>query len=309
MNPNDPHASHDGPQPPGWLRPDIQTKIAWRDGDIVISVPIKSGTTWTMNIVHQLREGGDADFEDIYAEARWIEFRDHPEHSIEDIVKDIDGMRSDRRRIFKSHSGPNPLPFHKAGSGKDVKYVVVMRNPEEAMVSALPFFDKHSQGWFDLWGVPKEAIVKPDFATFFGELGPHMLVPMIFGFVASWWPLRNEPNVLFMHFSDMKKDHEGSVRKIADHLGFTTTAEQWPNILEYTSSPWMKAHEDKFEARTMAEPRILDPGAMVRKGKSGAQKEDGMTDEISAQIREAGRQILQDGNAFEWLYAGGPLPG
>ena len=27
----------------------------WREGDIVVSVPGKSGTTWTMNIVHQLR--------------------------------------------------------------------------------------------------------------------------------------------------------------------------------------------------------------------------------------------------------------
>ena len=33
-----------------WVNPEIQQRIAWRDRDIVISVPLKTGTTWTMNI-------------------------------------------------------------------------------------------------------------------------------------------------------------------------------------------------------------------------------------------------------------------
>lgn len=28
-----------------WIQPEIQQKIEWRDGDVVVSVPIKSGTT------------------------------------------------------------------------------------------------------------------------------------------------------------------------------------------------------------------------------------------------------------------------
>ena len=46
--------------------------------------------------------------------------------------------------------------------------------------------------------------------------------------------------MLLLHFSEMKKDHEGSVRKIAAHLGFEPTEEKWPKILEYTSFKWMK---------------------------------------------------------------------
>jgi len=44
-----------------------------RDGDVVISVPVKSGTLWTMNIVHQLRSGGDRDFDDVYRDVPWLE--------------------------------------------------------------------------------------------------------------------------------------------------------------------------------------------------------------------------------------------
>eukprot|EP00972_Heterocapsa_arctica_P051765 7615096-Heterocapsa_arctica.AAC.1 len=60
----------------------------------------------------------------------------------------------------------------------------------------------------------------------------------------------------------MKKDHEGSVRKIADFLGFKPTDEQWPKVLEYTSFSWMKAHEEKFESATIAPVPVLKKGAM-----------------------------------------------
>ena len=32
------------------------------------------GTTWAMNIFHQLRTGGDPDFKDIYQIIPWVEF-------------------------------------------------------------------------------------------------------------------------------------------------------------------------------------------------------------------------------------------
>ena len=71
----------------------------------------------------------------------------------------------------------------------------------------------------------------------------------------------------------------------------------------------MKAHEDKFELRSVSDIPILDPGAMIRKGQVGASAEDGVTPEISAAIAAAGREILADPEAFEWCYRGGPLPG
>ena len=79
-------------------------------------------------------------------------------------------------------------------------------------------------------------------------------------------------------------------------------------MLEYTSFGWMKAHEDKFEARTVSNPTLLDPGAMIRKGQAGAAAEDGITPEISAAIEGIGRAICTDPVAFEWCYRGGPLP-
>ena len=314
MAPNDPHPPGPGgpPEgeggPPPWINPEIQQKIQWRDGDIVVSVPVKSGTTWTMNIVHQLRQGGDPELECVYTQVPWIEFVPGPTATVEGLVAKIDGMPSDRRRAFKSHAGPPTLPYHAPGSGKDVKYIVVMRNPDEALASLYPFIGAHSDQWFARWEVPKHALVKEDFATFFDEVANPGFVGMIFGFLESWWPHRGADNVLFMHFSDMKKDHEGSVRKIADFLGYVPTAEQWPGILEYTSFPWMKAHQEKFEGHGLTDVPVLNSGAMVRKGKVGAAREDGVTEAISGTIAAAGREIVSDGKALEWVYGGGPLP-
>ncbi len=290
-----------------WIDPSIQQRIEWRDGDVVVSVPAKSGTTWTMNIVHQLRSGGDPDFSDVYAEVPWLEFVSRPDAARDDLVAAFDQMGDDRRRAFKTHSGPGDLPYQEPGHGPDVRYVVVVRNPDEAIASMRPFIQAHSDSWFELWQVPKEAIVGPDFATFVGETaGP--IVESIFGFVAAWWPLRHRANVLLVHFSDLKRDHEGSVRRIAEFLGFDVTDADWPAILEYTSFSWMKAHEDKFELRSVSDVPILDPGAMIRRGQIGASADDGVTPEISAAIAHTGRPILEDRQAFAWCYRGGALP-
>ena len=217
-------------------------------------------------------------------------------------------MPSDQRRAFKTHAGPGMMPYHAPGSGTDVRYVVVVRNPDEVLASFFPFIGSHSKEWFELWGMDKDEFVPPDIDTYFDTIAKAMIPGSLFGFMAAWWPLRHEKNVMLMHFSDMKRDHEGSVRRIADFLGFEPTAEEWPAILEYTSFPWMKQHEHKFEIRHAAHVPVLDSGAMVRKGKAGAAKEDGVTPAMSAELEKMGRELLPDEQAFEWLYKGGALP-
>jgi hypothetical protein len=291
-----------------WIDVEIQEHVTWRDGDIVVSVPVKSGTTWTMNIVHQLREGGDPSFDDLYAEVPWLELVHGPSATREQRLARFDEMPRERRRAFKTHSPPGPLPYHAPGTLHDIRYVVVVRNPDEAIASLHPFAAAHSDAWFKLWQIPREAFVRSDFRSFYYDVAKDIFGPAVFGFVAAWWPLRHSPNVLLLHYTDMKRDHEGTVRRIAEFLGFEPHPEHWPRILEYTSFAWMKANERKFEIQTVAEVPILDSGGMVRKGKAGAAHEDGMTPEISADLAQLGRTIVLDPAAFEWCYRGGPLP-
>ncbi len=274
--------------------------MRWRDDDIVLSVPAKSGTNWLMNIVHQLRSGGDETFTDIHVEIPWLELVERPGQSREERLARWEAMPRDHRRVFKTHAGPPLLPFV-----EQVSYVVVVRNPEEAMVSLQPFLAQHSQAFYDMWGVPKQAMLRPDFASFHAEIVEAMGIDlMLFGFVAGWWPLRQHPNVLLLHYSELVREPEACIRKIAARLGYTPTAAQWPQILDHCSFEWMKTHQDKFELRHVTLVPVLDPGGMMRKGRVGSAREDGMSDAIAERLRARAASML-DGAALEWLYNGG----
>jgi len=53
--------------------------------------------------------------------------------------------------------------------------------------------------------------------------------------------------------------------------------------------------------------RVLEEGGMMRKGKIGASREDGMTDEIARELHAVGAKILRDEAALAWIYGGGPV--
>ena len=296
--------------PPPWIDVETQQRVEWRDGDVVVSVPGKSGTTWMMNIVHQLRTGGDPSFRDVYEEIPWLELVERPGQTPEERLARWRSLPTTRRRGFKTHAAPPVLPYVAPGSGNpDVRYVVVLRNPEEALVSFKPFIEQHTQAFFDLWQFPREALVRPSFAAFYDEIAEPMgFADMLFGFLAAWWPLRHAPNVRLVHFSDLKREHERSIRAIADFLGFAPTAAQWPVILECTSFAWMKQHQQKFELQHALDVPALERGAMVRKGAIGAAHEDGMTAAIAARLRSRGEAIIDDPRVLAWFYEGGPQP-
>ena len=226
-------------------------------------------------------------------------------------------------RAFKTHSQPGDGPGDFATFRDDMKYVVVVRNPEEAIVSFKPFLAAHSLELWKLWDAvdQREKMMRPTFEAFYNDLVlkgfPNMppeavppgglLTMLFFGFINGWWPLRHKKNVLLIHFNEMKNDHEGSVRKIAAHLGFEPTAEQWPKILEYTSFKWMKQNQRKFEIATLLPFKLLDEGGMVRKGAAGKAHEDGMTPEIAADIKKWSEMMVPDPEARKWLFQGGEI--
>ena len=47
--------------------------LSVRPSDVFIATYSKSGTTWMQQVVHQLRTGGDADFDEITAVVPWVD--------------------------------------------------------------------------------------------------------------------------------------------------------------------------------------------------------------------------------------------
>ena len=45
----------------------------------------------------------------------------------------------------------------------------------------------------------------------------------------------------------------------------------------------------------------------MRQGSSGLARQEGMSESMANELRERGREVLTDNDAFEWLYNGGEL--
>ncbi|MEM7117228.1 MAG: sulfotransferase domain-containing protein, partial [Chloroflexota bacterium] len=91
-------------------------------------------------------------------------------------------------------------------------------------------------------------------------------------FVASWWALRHEPNVLFMTYESMKADAGQAIEKVAEVMGVELTAVQLTNIQHLSSFAHMKSIEEKFYPPIVS-PLYQPGGTMIRKGQTGTASE------------------------------------
>ena len=51
----------------------------------------------------------------------------------------------------------------------------------------------------------------------------------------SWWAVRDDPNVLMVHYADLKADLEGEMRRIAAFLDIDVPEALWPSLVEAAS--------------------------------------------------------------------------
>ena len=130
---------------------------------------------------------------------------------------------------------------------------------------------------------------------------------MFFGFLAAWWPLRHEPNVLLMHFADMKKDLPGSIRKVADFLGIEPERRPVGQDRRVRVLRLDEATREQVRHARRTRPCPSSRRRDDAKGQGGRRREDGMTDEIAQHLHTVGSHILRDEAALGWLYRGGEL--
>jgi aryl sulfotransferase len=69
---------------------------------------------------------------------------------------------------------------------------------------------------------------------------------MLFDHIGSFWLHCDEPNVLFVHYNDMKSDLEGSMRGVAAFLGIEIDEARWPALVEQCTFASMKARSEEI---------------------------------------------------------------
>ncbi|HSF94237.1 MAG TPA: sulfotransferase domain-containing protein [Thermohalobaculum sp.] len=227
--------------------------LAYKPGptDIFIAPYAKCGTTWMQQIVHGLRTGGSMDFDEITEVIPFLEVA-------HDMGIDIDAPQVAAPRVFKCHLAWDAVP-------KGGRYIVVFRDPVDAMVSMYRFFE----GWFFEPGT----ISLAEFAGHFLGRDPRK---NYWGHAASWWRQRGRDDVLAFAFEEMKRDLPGVVDRVAGFIGGAIPPQTRALATAQASFDFMKRHERQFDDHLVRQARDaacgLPPGgasSKVNQGEAG----------------------------------------
>lgn len=232
------------------LRNTLMDSTRWdgfrfRDGDIIIGTWAKSGTTWTQQIVAQLLFQGGDDIPTMDL-APWLDMRCIP---LDDIIAGLEAQ--EHRRFIKTHLPADALPISPQAS-----YIYVARDGRDVAWSFYNHMIKMTDGFYDLINQTPGLITPPierpsgDPRTFFHDWLDQDGGPMgsFWDHIRSWWDLREQPNVLLMHFAALKADMPREIRRVAAFLDIEIDETRWPAIVEHCSFDYMKANGDKLSA-------------------------------------------------------------
>lgn len=265
-----------------------------RAGDIVVSTPPKSGTTWMQGILCSL-VFADVDDPPSWGDVSpWIDARWRP---VDELAATLQAM--EHRRVLKTHSPATAIPFD-----PDVSYVTVYRDGRDALASwanhrrALkPEAIEVANGLAAADGIePLEPTWDGDMDALIDEWA-RFCSPT--SHLASWWPLRTEPNVHFAHYNDLQTDLEGEMRRLAGLLDIGVGEDRWPVVVERCGIGEMRE-----AARTIGIDGAFEGGAdaFFYKGTNGRWREM-LTD---AQLERYQRMVADElpADAATWLEHG-----
>lgn len=269
----------------------------FRNDDVIVATYAKSGTTWTQQIVGQLIFDGREDLP-VSEISPWFDLRIMPPDTLEKLEAQT------HRRVIKTHLPVDALVF-----SPKVKYLYIGRDGRDVLWSLYNHHAGANQLWYDALnntpgrvGPPIER-PDPDIRRYFRtwlERDGHPFWSY-WENIASWWAVRDLPNVKLVHFADLKADLEGEMRQIADFLELSIPEQRWPTIVEHCSFDWMKAHAEQVAPLGGA---IFEGGAktFINKGVNGRWRDVLSADEIADYERRALAELGPD--CARWLAGG-----
>ncbi len=243
----------------------VWNDFAFRDGDIVIANWGKSGTTWLQQIVGQMLFGPDPDLA-AHDLSPWVELRAPPK------AEKLAALEAQtHRRFLKTH-----LPISALRFSDRANYIYIARDGRDVVWSLYNHHVNANALWYralnDTPGRIGPPIAPPpaDIRQYFREwlqLDGYPFWPF-WDNVRGWWDARTLPNVMFIHYADLKRDMSGVMKTLARYLGVEVDAADWPAIERYCSFDWMKANAAKVAPLGGA---VWDGGAetFIHKGTNG----------------------------------------
>ncbi|MEJ7585525.1 MAG: sulfotransferase domain-containing protein [Acidimicrobiales bacterium] len=229
-----------------------------RPGDIIISTPPKSGTTW-MQMLCALLVFDDPDFGRPLSDiSPWLDMLTLP---LPIVVATLEAQQ--HRRFIKTHTPFDGLPLDER-----VTYLCIGRDPRDVGLS----WDNHRAN-LDMESVmaaraaavglddiadqgppqPPPADVRDRFwawaATEASPLANGTSLQSALHHLHTGWVRRQEPNVALFHYSDLCADLVGELGRLAVALGTRVAAERLAELSRAASFEQMRARSAELAPR------------------------------------------------------------
>ncbi len=213
----------------------------FRDDDIVIGTYAKSGTTWMQQIVSQLLFDGEEGL-NVAEMSPWIDLRVPPR---EEKLGALEAQR--HRRFVKTHLPVDALEF-----SQKAKYLYIARDGRDVMWSMYNHHANGNEAYYALLNDTPGRVGPPlprcdlPVAEYFRRWLDQDGYPWwsFWENVLSWWEIRDLPNVLLVHFANLRKDMPGEMRRIAEYLDIPINEAIWETIVRQCTFEYMKNNAD-----------------------------------------------------------------
>ena len=213
----------------------VASSFKIRPDDVwIVSYP-KAGTTWTQHIVRLIKNAGKDDGKKLDEAVPWIEALNTDERLYYQLPFSLEDLPSPR--AMKSHFRYDSMPCGLPGK-TSCKYIYIARNPKDVAVS----FFHHHRAFKHRYKYDQE-IKWDDFCRWFTD--GQLAYGDFFDHVLSWWAHKDEPNIPFLKFEDMKKDLQAAVFQIAKFIGKDLTKEEISTIASKATFGYMQASTEK----------------------------------------------------------------
>ncbi|XP_006883890.1 PREDICTED: sulfotransferase 1C4 [Elephantulus edwardii] len=223
--------------------------------DLLISTYPKAGTTWTQEIVDLIQNKGDVEKSKRAPTHIRIPFIEWVIPGIGCGLEQANAMPSPR--TLKTH-----LPFDLLPPSlleKNCKIIYVARNPKDNMVSYYHFQRMNK-------GLPDPGTWEEYFETF---LAGKVCWGSWYDHVKGWWEAKDQHQILYLFYEDMKKDPKKEIQKLVEFIGSKLDDETLNKIIHHTSFDVMKENPMANYSSVPAEFMDHSISPFMRKGAVG----------------------------------------
>ena len=276
-----------------------------RDDDIVVTTAYKAGTTWTQRILAALVLGPGPLPSSIQELSPWIDSRFMGPLDV--MLAGVEAQR--HRRFVKSHLAADGLRFF-----PQAKYIVVGRDTRDVFMSLFNHYSSYTDFAYMLFNdAERPGPEFPKCPATPGEMWPRWISEGWFEWepdgwpfwshhhhLATWWEVRDLPNVLLVHYGDLQADPRAEIQRIADFCDIEVNEAAWPAILETIGMNAMRT-----EARGTDDPMqmVFEGGAERFFFKGEAERWRGVLTHDDLALYDTAAATL-DPNLRLWLEGG-----